>query len=118
VFIRVSSASSSRFLDAQFSPDEVRKAVFDMFPTKAPGPDGLPALFYQKFWPVVGQQVTAACLGVLNDGLGLDGINDTLVRLIPKVRNAKRITDFRPISLCNVLYKIVSKTLANRFRGC
>ncbi|KAK3188889.1 hypothetical protein Dsin_028450 [Dipteronia sinensis] len=104
------------FLDSKFSADEVRRAVFDMAPTKAPGPDGLPALFYQKFWPVVGSAVSKACLGVLNEGTDIGAANRTLVTLIPKVRRAEKMTDFRPISLCNVLYKIVAKALANRLR--
>ncbi|KAK3231070.1 hypothetical protein Dsin_002951 [Dipteronia sinensis] len=86
-----------------------------MHPNKA-GLDGLPALFYQKYWSIVGEKVTKACLGVLNDGNDLEEINGTLVALIPKASRAERITDFRSISLCNVLYKIIAKALANRFR--
>ncbi|KAK2634368.1 hypothetical protein Ddye_029160 [Dipteronia dyeriana] len=55
--------------------------------------------------------------GVLNDGQGLEVVNETLITFIPKVKKADKITNYRPISLCNVLYKIVAKTLANRFRG-
>ncbi|KAK3204450.1 hypothetical protein Dsin_018496 [Dipteronia sinensis] len=62
-------------------------------------------------------KVTAACLGFLNDGHGLEEVNGTLITLIPKVRRAERIMDYRSISLCNVLYKIVAKALANRLRG-
>ncbi|KAK2639502.1 hypothetical protein Ddye_027297 [Dipteronia dyeriana] len=52
----------------KFSTDEVQRAVFEMFPTKAPGPNGFPALFYQKIWPHVVAHVTKSCLSVLNDG--------------------------------------------------
>ncbi|KAK2647432.1 hypothetical protein Ddye_014921 [Dipteronia dyeriana] len=111
------STSMSSYLDSNFSPDEVRRAVFDMAPTKTSGPDGFPAMFYHKFWLVIGTEVAKAFLGVLNDGQGLEVVNETLITLIPKVKKADRITDYWPISLCNVLYKIVAKTLANRFRG-
>ena len=104
------------FLDLPFSAAEVKKAVFDMFPTKAPGLDGMPALFYQKLWDSIGGTITAACLRCLNEGDSLEVVNRTLVTLIPKKPQAKRMSEFRPISLCNVSYKIVAKTLANKFR--
>ncbi|KAK3221989.1 hypothetical protein Dsin_009014 [Dipteronia sinensis] len=103
-------------LDAKFTSEDVRTAVFDMYPTKAPLLDGLPTLFYQKFWSVIGDQVTKACLGVLNDGHSLQDVNGTFIALIPKVTRAVKVSEFRPISLCNVIYKIVAKAIANRFR--
>ncbi|KAK2635424.1 hypothetical protein Ddye_030216 [Dipteronia dyeriana] len=104
----------SRFLDAIFTPAEVRKTIFDMALTKTPGLDGLPTFFYQKYWPIVGEKVTSACLGVLNHGFGLEA--ETLIVMISKVKRAVRMLDFHPISLRNVTYKIVAKTLANRLR--
>lgn len=50
---------------------------------------------------------------VLNFKNFLEGVNNTLITIMPKVTNAKRIGDFKPISLCNVIYKIVAKNLAN-----
>ncbi|KAK3194248.1 hypothetical protein Dsin_025558 [Dipteronia sinensis] len=105
------------FLDSRFIEEEIRRAVFDMYPTKALRLDGLLALFYQKFWYIVGNKVTKACLGVLNDDHDMEEVNQTLITLIPKIKRVERMTDFRPISLCNVLYKIVVKALANRFKG-
>ncbi|KAK3204613.1 hypothetical protein Dsin_018659 [Dipteronia sinensis] len=65
------------FLDYNFSTEEILKAVFDMHLTKVLGPDGLPALFNQKYWSIVGKKVTKARLGVLNEGHGLEQFNDT-----------------------------------------
>ncbi|KAL5558507.1 hypothetical protein UlMin_034718 [Ulmus minor] len=103
-------------LDQVFGLEDVKEAVFQMALTKSPGADGMSAVFYQSFWSVVGEEVTMACLGFTNRGLPLGSINETIITLIPKIKNPTRITEFRPISLCNVLYKIISKMLANRLR--
>ncbi|KAL5556007.1 hypothetical protein UlMin_038243 [Ulmus minor] len=94
----------------------VEEEVFQMASSKSPGADGMSAFFYQKFWPIVGEEITAACLGFVNGGLSLGCVNETIITLLPKIKNPTRITEFRPISLCNVLYKIISKMLANRLR--
>ena len=87
-----------------------------MASTKASGPDGMPPVFYQKFWHVVGSDVTKAVLSCLNSGRILKSINHTFITLIPKTKNPKRVTKFRLISLCNVIYKLISKVLANRLK--
>ena len=71
-----------------------------MGPTKA-----LDALFYKKFWHVVGDDVVNVVLEFLNDGVMLPALNHTNIVLIPKVKNPEKLSQFRPISLCNVIYK-------------
>uniref|UniRef100_A0A803PI64 Reverse transcriptase domain-containing protein n=1 Tax=Cannabis sativa TaxID=3483 RepID=A0A803PI64_CANSA len=100
-----------------FTAEEIVKAVKDMNPTKAPGCDGLPALFYHKFWSNLKQDVIGMCLKVLNHGANLECLNETIIALIPKVEKPKKVEEFRPISLCNVIYKIVSKCLVARLSG-
>jgi hypothetical protein len=97
--------------------EEVRTALFMMGASKALGPDGLSAGFYQYHWELLGADITAAVLDFLNGGEMPDSINKTTILLIPKIKQPQEMNQFRPISLCNVIYKIYSKVLANRFQG-
>ena len=103
-------------LTREFTVNEVELAIKQMAPSKAPGPDGMPPIFYLKFWHVVGNDVTQAVLSCLNSGCILKSINHTFITLIPKVKTPERVTEFHPISLCNVVYKLISKVLANRLK--
>ena len=103
-------------LIGSFSREEVELALKQMAPLKAPGPDGMPPIFFQKFWNTVGDDVVEAVLSCLNSGTILPGLNHTFITLIPKVKCPEYVTEFRPIALCNILYKLVSKVLANRLR--
>ena len=100
----------------EFMASEVEQALFQMGPLKAPGPDGMSPIFYQKYWHIVGPDVMDGVLSCLRDGILLKKINHTNICLIPKIQNPLSAKDFRPISLCNVLYKIVAKVLANRLK--
>ena len=72
--------------------------------------------FYQKFWHVVGNDVTDACLSYITNRAFSKKFNDTLIVLIPKHMQPEQLTNMRPIALCNVLYKIIAKMLANRMK--
>ena len=103
-------------LVAAFNTWEVQEAIKQMAPLKAPGPDGMPPLFYQTYWDLVGDEVTSSVLHFLNSASLPANLNHTFITLIPKVKNPEYVSEFRPISLCNVLYKIFSKVLANRLK--
>ena len=89
-----------------------------MGPNKAPGPDGFTAGFLQHHWQLLGPSITKAVLDFLNGGEMPSAVNTTTIVLIPKTKNPQEMKNFRPISLCNVIYKLCSKTIANRLRGC
>ena len=103
-------------LSRDFIADKIKEALFQMGPTKAPGPHGMNALFYQKFWHIMGNDVVNAMLDFLNNGVMLRDLNHTNIVLIPKVKNPERMSEYRPTSLCNVVYKIISKVVANRLK--
>jgi len=84
-----------------------------MHSSKALGLDGMSLFFFQKYWHIVGPDVTTTVLSVLHSGRCLRKMNFTHIVLILKKNNPQRITDFRPISLSNVVSRIVSKVLAN-----
>jgi len=110
------TAEMNERLTRPFSADEVERALYMMKGSKAPGPDGFTAGFYQLHWDVLGADITYAVLDFLNGGALPDEMNQTTLVLIPKTRNPQEMKEYRPISLCNVIYKLCSKVLANRLR--
>ncbi|KAA3475771.1 reverse transcriptase like protein [Gossypium australe] len=101
-------------LSRDFTIEDIRSALFQMHPNKAPGPDGFHALFFQRFWDTVREAVCGFLLPILNGDASPEEVNGTLITLIPKTEDPQNLTQFRPISLCNVLYKIIPKCLVNR----
>lgn len=95
---------------------EIHDVLKSMHPIKIPGPDGMPALFYQFFWSIVGSSVVELLQNFFHSGIMPKWINKTYVVLVPKCINACSFSQLRPISLCNVTYKLISKILANRLR--
>lgn len=103
-------------LHREFTQEEVFNALKSMKPIAAPSPDGMPAIFFQKFWNIVGVEVTNGVMEILNNGRNPTNLNHTFICLIPKIKKPIMTGDFRPISLCNVIFKIVTKTITNHLK--
>ena len=73
-------------------------------------------IFFQRHWELCGDEVTAVVLRVLRGEDDPSIFNNTCIVLIPKVDSPEELGQFRPISLCNVVYKIASKVMANRLK--
>lgn len=104
------------YLQQDFTATEVFEAIRQMKSSAAPGPDGLPALFYQSYWAEIGTEIIEYALNILNNNGDPGNINHTFLCLIPKVKKPTLPSDFRPIALCNVILKIIIKTIANRIK--
>ncbi|XP_061368719.1 uncharacterized protein LOC133311659 [Gastrolobium bilobum] len=96
--------------------EEVKCAFFQMAPLKAPGPDGFPALFFQRNWKILKDQVLTSMRGYLDKPQLIQEINYTMLALIPKIERPCLMKQFRPIALCNSIYKGLSKILANKIK--
>jgi hypothetical protein len=103
-------------LFVEFVAEEINQALAQIHPLKSPGPDGFGVSFYQHHWGIIRDQVRAATLHSLNGGTFDSAINETFIALIPKSPTASSISEYQPISLCNVLYKLIAKVLANRLK--
>ena len=96
--------------------EEVDRALAQMHPHKPPGPDGMNSFFFQKFWDIIGNDVSVAVLEILHGHPIPPTVKHTLVALVPKNQRPEVISEFRPISLCHVVYKLVIKVIANHLK--
>ncbi|XP_073051345.1 uncharacterized protein [Primulina eburnea] len=98
------------------SLEEVRATVFSIHRDSVAGPDGFSSAFFQHCWEIVHQDVLDAVLDFFRGSPMPQGFTATTITLIPKVMGAQAWSDFRPISLCNVTNKIISKLLYSRLK--
>ena len=96
--------------------DEIKNVVFSLGSNKAPELDGMSAHFFKFYWDIIGGEVTEAITSFFRRGYMLKEINHSFIAHNPKGNNAASVNQFRPIRLCNVLYKVISKLLANRLK--
>lgn len=108
--------TSFDILAAPFSREEIQQTFFSLPRNKSPGPDGYPAEFFTGNWKIVGPDLIDAVSEFFSSGKILQQWNATILTLIPKKQNAVKISDFRPISCCNTVYKVIAKLLAKRLK--
>ncbi|GKD32880.1 RNA-directed DNA polymerase, eukaryota, partial [Tanacetum coccineum] len=101
-------------LERQVTLEEIKEAVWDCGSSKAPGPDGYSFAFVKKYWGTIQKDLYDFVNLFFASCVMPNGANSSFFTLIPKVNNPTLITDFRPISLIGIHYKIIAKILANR----
>lgn len=85
-----------------------------MKPLKAPRLDDLHALFYQHQWEIMGESFCKIVWESFDGVLSSPSHNSNMITLFPKTEYPKNLTEFMPISLCSISYKVITKHLANR----
>ncbi|KAK2658846.1 hypothetical protein Ddye_005379, partial [Dipteronia dyeriana] len=90
------SDRTQQFFDVDFTVEDIRSALFGMFPTKASRPNGFHALSFQKVWAFVGSEVSCACIAILNERALMKNLISTNAVMIPKTKNPMAVVDSRP----------------------
>ena len=103
-------------LTAQVDAKDVKLSLWSLKAFKALGLDGLHPGFFQKCWPTVGESVVNEVRQIFSTGKMPEYLNRTLISLIPKCLGPETLSQFRPISLCNTVYKIVTKIIVGKLR--
>ena len=113
---RLVTGENNEMLNKPNGMQEVEEAVNQMALGKAPGPDGFTSNFFHFFWDLVKEDV----LNMVEESRTKKGVlkafNASFITLIPKEAGVGTPEKFRPIALCNVIYKIISKVIANRVK--
>ena len=93
--------------------EEVNEVIKEMHNGKAPGPDGFNVDFFKTCWEIVKVDILDVVEDSRKSRTVLRAINESFIALIPKLEKSMTPERFRPIALCNVVYKIISKVISN-----
>ncbi|GJS50125.1 hypothetical protein Tco_0600246 [Tanacetum coccineum] len=116
IFINKLTSEEALKMVRPISDSEIKNAMFEIKDSKAPGPDGYTSRFYKSAWSIVGTEVSQAVREFFLTGKLLGEVNATLISLVPKIPTPNKVSNFRPIACCNVLYKFISKIMTNRIK--
>lgn len=104
-------------LIADVTIEEIHHVINFLPNNKSPGPDGFTLEFFKATWDITGPLVISAVKEFFQTRSPFKEFNATLISLVPKCASPSKVIDYRPISCCNVVYRIISKVLANRFKS-
>ena len=110
------SEEDSVKLVGTISDEEITSGLWSLKAFKAPGPNGLHLGFFQQFWLLVGASIRDEVKQIFATSKMPEYLNQTLITLVPKCNNLESFNNYHPISLCNTIYKLVSKILVARIR--
>eukprot|EP00253_Pinus_taeda_P008941 PITA_08941 len=96
--------------------EEVEHVLKSMAKDKSPGPDGWTSELFNHFFELIGDELTEVVNESRRKGEMYSPFNATFIALIPKKEDPDSFEDFRPISLCNCVYKIIAKIIAMRLK--
>lgn len=108
------SESDNILLCTPFSETEIKEALFQMEKNKVAGPYKIPVEFYQTYWEVIKYDILQLFQDFCENKVDFCRINYVIITLLPKISNATKIQQHRPICLLNCLYKLITKTLSLR----
>jgi hypothetical protein len=116
LFPRSVTEDDSIIMDSPCTLQEVLDALKSFTKDKIPGPDGWTVEFYLHFFDLVGVDLLELVEDSRLRGKVTGALNSTFLTLIPKENNPISFGDYRPITLCNLCYKLISKIIANRIK--
>lgn len=103
-------------LEELVSMDEFKVALFQLHPDKAPRLNGFPTRFFQNCWGFLGKDLWLVVEEFRRTKRFVKDLNNSVLALIPNRRECRTFRDYRPISLCNTVYKVIAKVMANRLK--
>eukprot|EP00253_Pinus_taeda_P012913 PITA_12913 len=103
-------------LNKPVSEEEISEVIKEMQSGKALGPDGFNVDFFKTCWETVKQDILEVVEDSRKSKKVLKALNASFIALITKKENVMTLDGFQPIALCNVVYKIISKVIANRLK--
>lgn len=110
------TSADKQTLLTPFLPSEVHTAIMDIANDKSPGVDGFSSAYFKIHWDILGPSICQAVNRFSQTGHLLKEWNRTLLILIPKMNLPEEVNHLRPISLCNTMYKCISKCMVNRMK--